>query len=181
MAIDDTLQCDSPGVWVVVATAVCADGAAPEAGALDAMLEWANVLPFRRSQSVHRRQGSRRVNRRARSASGRASGSTCAAPFCGRRNERTELTTSKVTIDGVAYHALRSSATFIVLLNDTYFYSGGVNILHVFNWLSSQGWVKLSDSFSMIGYGVEISVTETSPGVQGQDRFDFIEWSLNAN
>ncbi len=86
-----------------------------------------------------------------------------------------------VTIDGVAYHALRSSSTFIVLLNDTYIYSGSVDILHVFHWLASQGWVSLSDTLSMIGYGVEISVTETSPGVQGPERFDFTEWSLNAN
>ncbi len=85
------------------------------------------------------------------------------------------------TIDGVAYHALRSSSTFIVLLNDTYIYAGGVNILHVFRWLASQGWVSLTDTFSMIGYGVEISVTESSPGVQGPERFDFTEWSLNAN
>jgi hypothetical protein len=85
------------------------------------------------------------------------------------------------TVDGIAYHALRVNSGFIVLLNDTYIYSGSVNILHVFKWLASQGWVSLSDTFSMIGYGVEISVTETSPGVQGQERFDFTEWSLNAN
>jgi hypothetical protein len=86
-----------------------------------------------------------------------------------------------VTIDGVAYHALKVSSTFIVLLNDTYILSGSVNILHVFNWLASQSWVTLTDSFSMIGYGVEISVTESSPGVQGQERFDLTEWTLNAN
>ena len=86
-----------------------------------------------------------------------------------------------VTIDGVAYHALRASPGFIVLLNDTYIYSGSVNLLHVFAWLASQGWVTLTDSFSMIGYGVEISVTESSAGVQGPERFDFTDWSLTAN
>jgi hypothetical protein len=39
-----------------------------------------------------------------------------------------------VTIDGIAYHALRvNSGSFIVLLNDTFIYSGNVNILHVFS------------------------------------------------
>jgi hypothetical protein len=86
-----------------------------------------------------------------------------------------------VTIDGVAYHALRASPTFIVLLNDTYVYSGAVNILHVFQWLGTQGWVNLTDTMDMIGYGVEISVTESSPGVPGPERFDFTAWSLSAN
>ncbi len=112
-----------------------------------------------------------------------------AAAFTGRDPKRHSMSiprrspsgSTAVTIDGVAYHALKASSTFIVLLNDTYILAGSVNILHVFNWLAQQGWVSLSDSFSMIGYGVEISVTESSPGVQGQERFDLTDWTLNAN
>jgi hypothetical protein len=86
-----------------------------------------------------------------------------------------------VTIDGVAYHALQVDSGFVVLLNDKQVTSGTVNILHVFQWLISKGWVKSNDTFDMIGYGVEISTTESSPGVQGQERFDVTNWSLTAN
>jgi hypothetical protein len=86
-----------------------------------------------------------------------------------------------VTIDGIAYHALQVNPNFIVVGMDNFEGSGTVNILHVFQYLESKGWMKSSDTLTAIGYGVEISWTESSPGVKGPERFDFTNFSLTSN
>lgn len=86
-----------------------------------------------------------------------------------------------VTIDGIQYNALQVSSTFTVLVMNNYVTSGTVNILHVFQWLESKGWMKSTDTLTAIGYGIEISVTETSPGVQGPEQLAVTNFSLTAN
>jgi hypothetical protein len=86
-----------------------------------------------------------------------------------------------VTIDGISYHALQVNPKFTVLIMNNYVASGSVSILHVFQWLESKGWMKSSDTLTAIGYGVEISVTENAPGVQGPERLDVTDFSLTAS
>jgi hypothetical protein len=86
-----------------------------------------------------------------------------------------------VTIDGVQHNALQASSTFKVLIMNNYVSSGSVNILHIFQWLESKGWMKTSDTLTAIGYGVEVSVTESSPGVQGPERLNVSNFSLTAS
>ena len=86
-----------------------------------------------------------------------------------------------VTIDGIAYHALQVSPDFVVLGMDTHQKSGTLNVLHIFQKLEAMGWAKATDTLTAIGWGVEISYTESSPGVKGQERFDITNWSLTAN
>jgi hypothetical protein len=86
-----------------------------------------------------------------------------------------------VTIDGVAYHVVYVNSGFIVFMMDNYVQSGSINFLHMFSWLVSKGWASWSDTLSMFAYGVEISWTESSPGVTGPQRFDITAWSLTAN
>jgi len=86
-----------------------------------------------------------------------------------------------VTIDGVAYHVWQNGSTYTAFMRDTKVQSGSVNILDVFKWLESKGWMKTSDTLTAIEYGVEVSVSESSPGVQGQQKFPITNFSLIAN
>jgi hypothetical protein len=87
-----------------------------------------------------------------------------------------------VTIDGIPYHVVYvPSNKFVALLMDNYVQSGSINFLHIYGWLASQGWVSWSDSLNMFGYGVEVSWTESSPGVVGPQRFDITDFSVTAN
>ncbi|HSW80068.1 MAG TPA: hypothetical protein VLG47_04805 [Candidatus Saccharimonadales bacterium] len=86
-----------------------------------------------------------------------------------------------ITIDGIAMHALQVDPSFLVFGYDNFKASGSVNILHVFQWAIAHGWMKSTDTLTAIGYGVEISYTESSPGVKGQERFDITDYSVTAN
>lgn len=73
------------------------------------------------------------------------------------------LETKKVTIDGLAYTAWRrkngNGGDYIALVLDTKRAWGTVDLLKVFNWLVSVGWLKATDLVAAIEYGVEISNT----------------------
>lgn len=78
------------------------------------------------------------------------------------------------TIDGQGFHAWRDG-TYVGIYMNTFESAGSVNILDVFKWLESKGWMKASDTLTAIGYGVEISVTP------GPETFHVTSFSLTAN
>jgi hypothetical protein len=78
------------------------------------------------------------------------------------------------TIDGQGFHAWRDG-TYVGIYMNTFESSGSVNILDVFKWLESEGWMKASDTLTAIGYGVEISVTP------GPETFQITNFSLTTS
>jgi hypothetical protein len=78
------------------------------------------------------------------------------------------------TIDGQGFHAWRDG-TYVGIYMNTFESSGSVNILDVFKWLESEGWMKASDTLTAVGYGVEISVTP------GPETFQITNFSLTTN
>lgn len=83
------------------------------------------------------------------------------------------------TIDGVNYHVIHSGT--IYFLRDSNVQSGSINFLDFYNWIVAQGWDTMSDKLNLFGYGIEISYTDSSPGVAGQERFDITDFSVTAN
>lgn len=95
-----------------------------------------------------------------------------------------------VTIDGVAYHAGHNitgtaadggNKTFTYFLRDSYVKSGSVNIKDFYAWLAAVGWVPAQTYMVGIGYGIEVSATQSSPGVQGAQRFDVSGYTLTSD
>jgi len=73
------------------------------------------------------------------------------------------LETKTVTIDGQPYKAWRrkngNGGDYIALVMDPKRPAGTVDLLKVFKWLVSVGWLKSTDLVAAIEYGVEISNT----------------------
>jgi hypothetical protein len=51
--------------------------------------------------------------------------------------------------------------------------SGTINLLELFDWVASQGWIAPDSTIGQIGYGVEIVSTDDDDA-----RFDFTDFSI---
>lgn len=75
----------------------------------------------------------------------------------------------KVTVDGQGYTAWRrplnpgDTRSYIALAMNPMRPSGKVDLLKVFNWLVSKGWLKATDKVAAIEYGIEIANTAGGP------------------
>lgn len=70
---------------------------------------------------------------------------------------------TKATIDGLNFTAWRRPAhpggSYIALVLDTKSPAGALDLLAVFRWLVTKGWLQGSDKIAAIEYGVEIANT----------------------
>lgn len=93
---------------------------------------------------------------------------------------RNAAETATVTLGGLGYKAWRRQShpggSYIALVMDTKRRAGEVDLLGVFRWLTSKGWLGNSDKISAIEYGVEIAHTGG-----GQQRFELNHFSLTAH
>ena len=68
-----------------------------------------------------------------------------------------------VTFDGKTYDVWRSGSHYIAFVSRTTQTSGTINLLAVFNWLISKGWISSTSTVGQIDYGVEICSTNNQP------------------
>lgn len=52
---------------------------------------------------------------------------------------------------------------YIALVDNTNRPAGEVDLLAVFKWLASLGWIKMTDTLAAVNYGIEISSTKSAP------------------
>ena len=82
-----------------------------------------------------------------------------------------------VSLGGRGYHVWRtSSGSYIAFVADTNFTSGTVNLLQLFDWLISKGWIPADSTLGQIDYGAEIVSTNNIPST-----FSFTNFSIDAS
>lgn len=80
-----------------------------------------------------------------------------------------------VTLDGRTYDVYKNGS-YIAFKATTPFDSGTINILDMFNWLTSQGWVSSSATLSQVDYGIEFVSTNNQNAT-----FKLTNFSVTAN
>jgi hypothetical protein len=78
-----------------------------------------------------------------------------------------------VTLGGRTYTAWRAGS-YIALVATANFSSGTVNLLQIFDWIMSKGWIPASSTLGQIDYGAEIVSTGGSPAT-----FSFSDFSIS--
>jgi len=79
-----------------------------------------------------------------------------------------------VTLGGADYDVYRTGdGHYIAFVPSAIMTSGGIDLLELFDWVISQGWITDASTIGQIGYGVEIVSTDDSDA-----RFDITDFSL---
>jgi hypothetical protein len=77
------------------------------------------------------------------------------------------LKVSNLTLGGRNYTAWTrknsNGGDYIALVDNENRPAGEVDLLAVFKWLASLGWIKMSDTLACVNYGIEISSTKATP------------------
>jgi hypothetical protein len=82
-----------------------------------------------------------------------------------------------VTLGGVTYNVWRTSNnSYIAFVPTMIFTSGTVDILEIFKWTMSQGWLPANATLGQIGFGVEIVSTNSTNAT-----FKFADFSITTN
>jgi hypothetical protein len=82
-----------------------------------------------------------------------------------------------VTMGGVTYNVWRTSNnSYIAFVPTVIFTSGTVDILEIFKWTMSQGWLPANATLGQIGFGVEIVSTNSTNAT-----FKFADFSITTN
>lgn len=68
------------------------------------------------------------------------------------------------------------SGSYIAFVPDTPFTSGSLDLLEIFNWVMTQGWMPASSTLGQIDFGVEIVSTDNAPAT-----FTFTDFSITTN
>jgi len=81
------------------------------------------------------------------------------------------------TLGGRTYDAYRTTdGSYIALVSTATFTSGTVDLLQIFDWIVSQGWLASSATLSQIDFGVEVVATGGAAAT-----FEFTNFSITAN
>jgi len=80
-----------------------------------------------------------------------------------------------VTLGGRTYTAWRQGS-YIALVATTNFSSGTVNLLQVFDWIMTKGWIPANSTLGQVDYGAEIVSTGGSPAT-----FSFTDFSVSTS
>jgi hypothetical protein len=78
------------------------------------------------------------------------------------------------TFDGRTYDVWRSPGSagqYLAFVATTNFTSGTLDLLAIFNWTISQGWIASDSTLTQIGFGVEIAYTGGAPATWYFDDF----------
>ena len=78
-----------------------------------------------------------------------------------------------VTFGGHTYDVWRSGEHYIAFVSRTTQTSGTMNLLEMFRWLQSKGWISQSTTVGQIDYGVEVCSTNNAPAT-----FNFTDFSI---
>jgi len=79
-----------------------------------------------------------------------------------------------VTLGGASWDVYRTGdGGYIAFVPDAVMTSGSIDLLELFDWVASQGWIAEDSTVGQIGYGVEIVSTDGSDA-----RFDFTDFSI---
>lgn len=79
-----------------------------------------------------------------------------------------------VTIGGVTWDVYRTGdGGYLAFVPGEVMTSGTLDLLELFDWVASQGWIAGDSTIGQIGYGVEIVSTEDTDA-----RFDFTDFSI---
>ncbi len=82
-----------------------------------------------------------------------------------------------VILGGVTYNAWKTSDnSYIAFVPTVVFTSGTVDILEIFNWTMSKGWLPANSTLSQLDFGVEIVSTNSTNAV-----FKFSDFSITTN
>jgi Glycosyl hydrolase family 12 len=84
-----------------------------------------------------------------------------------------------VTLGGQTYQVWQSgsgNSLYVALVADQSMTSGTVDLLSMFQWLVSKGWLSSSATLTQVGYGVELVSTDNAP-----EKFDFSNFSVSAS
>ncbi|HMD68959.1 MAG TPA: hypothetical protein VKF42_08785 [Chitinivibrionales bacterium] len=82
-----------------------------------------------------------------------------------------------VTLSGVTYNVWKTSTNgYIAFVPTAVFTTGTVDILEIFNWTISKGWLPANSTLGQIGFGVEIVSTNSTNAV-----FKFTDFSITTN
>jgi Glycosyl hydrolase family 12 len=79
------------------------------------------------------------------------------------------------TFDGRSYTVWKSGS-YIAFVANTNFTSGTVNLLEIFKWIMTQGWIPASSTLGQVDYGAEIVSTNNVPAT-----FTFSDFAVNAS
>lgn len=82
-----------------------------------------------------------------------------------------------VTLGGRTYDVWKTGNNgYIAFVPTTPFTAGTIDLLEIFRWTTSQGWLRANSTLGQLGFGVEIVSTE------GKDaRFDFTSFSITSS
>jgi hypothetical protein len=80
-----------------------------------------------------------------------------------------------VTLGGRTYTAWRQGS-YIALVATANFSSGTVNLLQIFDWIMTKGWIPSSSTLGQVDYGAEIVSTGGSPAT-----FSFTDFSISTS
>jgi Glycosyl hydrolase family 12 len=79
------------------------------------------------------------------------------------------------TFDGRSYTVWKGGS-YVAFVANTNFTSGTVNLLEIFKWIMSQGWIPADSTLGQVDYGAEIVSTNNVPAT-----FTFSNFAVNAS
>ena len=82
-----------------------------------------------------------------------------------------------MTLSGRTYHVFKTSNnSYIAFVPTVVFTSGTVDILEIFNWTMSMGWLPSNSTMGQLDFGVEIVSTNGADAT-----YKFTDFSITTN